>query len=53
MTRLALSASGIGLLPFDIAGVLIVMVILGVRWKKGGSTKIVGGILVVYWGLCE
>lgn len=53
ITRLVLSNSGIGLLPFNLAGVLIVMVILGVRWRKGGSTRVARGILIAYWGSCK
>ncbi|KAK4703879.1 hypothetical protein P7C70_g2336, partial [Phenoliferia sp. Uapishka_3] len=51
ITRLALSHSGIGLLPFTLAGILLAMVMLGMRARGQRKPKVVGGILMVFWGI--
>ncbi|KAL8293787.1 hypothetical protein RQP46_000488 [Phenoliferia psychrophenolica] len=51
IVRLALSDSGIGLLPFTLAGILIAMGMLVLRRKGTRKPRVVGGILAAYWGL--
>lgn len=53
ITRLALSDSGIGLLPFTLAGILLAMVLLGMRRRGTRKPRVIGGILLVYWALRE
>jgi len=50
ITRLALSHSGIGLLPFSLAGIILAMVLLAVR-TRGGSSPATGGALLLFWAL--
>ncbi|SGZ29740.1 BQ5605_C050g12493 [Microbotryum silenes-dioicae] len=49
IVRLSLSKSGIGLLPFCLAGTLVALVMLAARYKGHKNRKGVATILVVYW----
>ncbi|SCZ94033.1 BZ3500_MvSof-1268-A1-R1_Chr6-1g08377 [Microbotryum saponariae] len=49
IVRLALSKSGIGLLPFSLAGTLVALGMLAARYKAHKNLKGVAAILVVYW----
>lgn len=53
IVRLALSNSGIGLLPFTLVGLLSAMVLLLARARRYADPSAIGYVLLPYWGACR